>query len=88
MTFREPDSDKDPEGYKIFKEYEAKMLGGNYDEIKDLFLSFAKSIEQSGVSANDVQRAIYETILIGKYLNLLMHFPLYFDYKIIKGISY
>jgi hypothetical protein len=35
MTFREPDSDKDPEGYKIFKEYEAKMLGGNYDEIKD-----------------------------------------------------
>jgi len=64
------------------------ILITNYDEIKDLFLSFAKSIEQSGVSANDVQRAIYETILIGKYLNLLMHFPLYFDYKIIKGISY
>jgi len=34
MTFRAPDELDDPEGAQIFKEYEAKMLGGNYEEIQ------------------------------------------------------
>ena len=34
MTFRAPYDYDDPEGAQIFKEYEAKMLGGNYEEIE------------------------------------------------------
>jgi hypothetical protein len=35
MTARAPSSQDDPEGYKIWQKYEAKMLGGNFEEIKD-----------------------------------------------------
>jgi hypothetical protein len=34
MTVRAPYNHEDPEGYEIFQQYEQKMLGGNYDEIK------------------------------------------------------
>lgn len=34
MTVRSPDATEDPEGAQIFKDYEAKMLGGNYEEIE------------------------------------------------------
>ncbi len=35
MTYRAPYEHEDPEGYKIWQTFEEKMLGGNYDEIKD-----------------------------------------------------
>jgi hypothetical protein len=34
MTYRAPYDYQDPEGAQIFKDAEAKMLGGNYDEIE------------------------------------------------------
>lgn len=72
------------ENYGQSSYQQEKILITSLKEIKNLFFLFAKSIEENGVLENDIQRSIYEAILIGRYLNLLLHFPLFFEYKLIK----
>lgn len=43
MTQRSPDIDDDPEGYQNFLDAEAKMLGGNRDEIERMAYAEAKA---------------------------------------------
>ena len=53
MTFRAPNEWDDPEGAQIFKDYEAKMLGGNYEEIQ---LAAQKEAAENGMGS---RQALY-----------------------------
>jgi hypothetical protein len=59
--------------------YSDTYYSTNYETIKDVFFSFAKKILNRKREIYSTETAIYETFLIGKNIQLMIHFDLIFN---------